>query len=776
MRITLHIGCDQTFGETLVQSLQSAAQPLAQQGVCFPETNGFSLHKLLHCAASAPDAVIPWRVRRGDLGAKRHAALLRRFHKTMRAEIQRMQPNHMVLAAPQFALELWKQDEISRLAELLGSYAAREDIRIVAHITPPAIALSRHFGLQILAGRRAPLARDLALCASPDWWKAAAATVTAANAERVQMPAYDAAPAWLDYLGLQTRWEQAFGKGTVALHPVAHTDAETLRAALDLPVPLDFDYRPPAQPSAASLTRTRQFRILVDQLLDTAPYHVPPKLMRNMVNMLGVDGPPISADELWQITNRFSGDIAELCARNPRLSPEQLHLPIRSRTPFAETEPGFGFRASQYLAAFLPQIEQATADHNEDQDKPLPLLPLSPAAQRLLPAVAIRAFNRLEGTQFLPHNDLGAPDLTDIETAQSADFPPTTPRVLPDATTPNSGIVIVASLKNEAPYILEWIAHHRMVGVDNFVIYTNDCEDGTAEILDRLDRLGIVEHRPNNRWKGDSPQMHALGIAPKEPLIRMADWIIHIDVDEFINVRCGNGTLQDFLARVPDATNIAMPWRLFGNNGVARISDRLVTESFIRCAPKFCPKPHTVWGIKTMTKNIGAYSKIGCHRPNGLTAERAQDVLWVNGSGQDVTRELRDRGWRNSRKTVGYDLIQLNHYALRSADSYLVKRQRGRALHVNRSIGFSYWVRMDWNDHLDLSIQRNLNRVRAQMDRLMADPILRDLHEKGLDWHQQKAAELRTTPEFEQLYQQIQGLTLTARERVAFMAALDMES
>ena len=30
------------------------------------------------------------------------------------------------------------------------------------------------------------------------------------------------------------------------------------------------------------------------------------------------------------------------------------------------------------------------------------------------------------------------------------------------------------------------------MGVDNFLIYTNDCADGTDEILDRLQEMGVV--------------------------------------------------------------------------------------------------------------------------------------------------------------------------------------------------------------------------------------------------------------------------------------------
>jgi len=340
----------------------------------------------------------------------------------------------------------------------------------------------------------------------------------------------------------------------------------------------------------------------------------------------------------------------------------------------------------------------------------------------------------------------------------------------------SSGNVIVGCMKNEAPYIIEWVAYHRAMGVDNFLIYTNDCSDGTSEILDRLQAMGIVQHRNNDGWKGNSPQQYALNQSLKEPLIQNADWIIHIDVDEFINVRTGNGTLADFFAAVPDATNVAMTWRLFGHNDVTKLADDFVIDQFDACAPKFCPKPHTVWGFKTMFKNIGAYEKISCHRPNKLDDRKKGAVKWVNGSGRDMTREAVDNGWRSSKKSIGYDLIQLNHYALRSAESFLIKRQRGRALHVDRSIGINYWIRMDWSDYRDITIKRNLPRMRAEFDRLLEDETLRQWHESGIAWHRAKVEELHRIPEFEELYQQALKLRLTAIERVAYALALDMET
>ncbi|QRF68457.1 glycosyltransferase family 92 protein [Ponticoccus alexandrii] len=394
---------------------------------------------------------------------------------------------------------------------------------------------------------------------------------------------------------------------------------------------------------------------------------------------------------------------------------------------------------------------------------------LSPEARRLMPPLAKQNFARLQGSRFAPHNRL----CTVNEDDRAPPYTPAPPRALPEG---SSGNVILACMKNEGPYILEWVAYHRAVGFDGFLVYTNGCEDGTAQILDRLQALGVLQHCDNDDWTGKSPQTHALDRALSEPVIREADWIAHIDVDEFVNIRCGNGTLADVFAAVPDATNIAMTWRLFGHNGVTAFEDRPVIAQFDTCAPSFCPKPHTAWGFKTLFRNIGAYGKLSCHRPNKLSDAFESRVKWVNGSGRDMTREAAKNGWRNSKKTIGYDMVQLNHYALRSADSFLVKRQRGRALHVDRSIGLNYWIRMDWSVHRDLTIQRNLPRLQEEMDRLLADPVLAEWHAKACDWHRAKAAELRAIPEFAELYDQALALKLTETERVAYALALDMET
>ncbi|MFN4129742.1 MAG: glycosyltransferase family 2 protein, partial [Paracoccaceae bacterium] len=64
--------------------------------------------------------------------------------------------------------------------------------------------------------------------------------------------------------------------------------------------------------------------------------------------------------------------------------------------------------------------------------------------------------------------------------------PTSSPRAAPRAASLAGRTAIVTTMKNEGPFILEWIAYHRAIGVDDFLIYTNDCTDGTDTMLDLL--------------------------------------------------------------------------------------------------------------------------------------------------------------------------------------------------------------------------------------------------------------------------------------------------
>ncbi|NQY58984.1 glycosyltransferase family 2 protein [Cognatishimia sp.] len=321
-----------------------------------------------------------------------------------------------------------------------------------------------------------------------------------------------------------------------------------------------------------------------------------------------------------------------------------------------------------------------------------------------------------------------------------------------------SSVAIVTCMKNEGPFILEWLAYHRVIGVENFLVYTNDCTDGTDSFLDLLQSKGLVQHRDNPfRDTGLKPQHAALHAADDEPMMQQADWVVCMDVDEFINVKAGDGHLRDLFAAVPDANMIAMTWRLFGNSDQHAFHDQPIIGDFSRCAAEMTRKPHQAWGFKTLYRNLGIFKKLGVHRPKGLKPQLWEQINWVNGSGKPMPKSTFRNAWRSTKATVGYDLVTLNHYAVRSAESFLVKRDRGRVNHVDRDQGLAYWFRMNHNLQEDLSIQRMLPALKAEMDRLLTDPEIAEMHEACVAAHRAKIDELKATPNYAAFYETLTG-------------------
>ncbi|MFZ5961459.1 glycosyltransferase family 2 protein [Thalassococcus sp. BH17M4-6] len=797
MRIYVHIGMDAEVADRLQRVLDDKRDQMAGKGVLYARSPGARNHTRLFMAVTDPAAVDSLRFNRGFIAPDKQQVLYDEVARGIATEVARVQPQTLILSAHQLGVTLASASELQRLRALLLPLS--DDIRIIAQIDDPARLLLRRYAAQIIEGRAAPLSLETGLLDAPYWWDAALATRPPIDPAAGQFHEVQGACFWLDTARLVREWDGVFGAGATELHTVdpaalwSDAATEVLRGLFGITDTIGKaePAKPPRAPSAAWLTRARLFNDAVLRLLARGDQILPRPLWRKFLGEIKVPGDPVAPGSLSAVSRRFRTDLDALAQDHPGLDPDLLR-PDSALPDWAEADPTRGFRATQYLMAFRWRIHQATkaalADKAADlaqldasttparaEEKATPPAAtdvdaiLSPSARSHMPPLAKQNFVKLQKSTFAPHNRLGHVNEEELAAA----YTPMPPRTLPDGC---SGNVIVGCMKNEAPYIIEWVAYHRAMGVDNFLIYTNGCDDGTSEILDRLQAMGVLQHRNNDDWKGNSPQQYALNQALKEPVIINARWIIHIDVDEFMNVRCSNGTLDDFFDRVPDATNVAMTWRLFGHNGVHRLADDFVIDQFDTCAPKYCPKPHTVWGFKTMFRNIGAYEKISCHRPNKLDTAFEDKVKWVNGSGADMTHEVAKNGWRNSKKTIGYDLLQLNHYALRSAESFLIKRQRGRALHVDRSIGLNYWIRMDWSDFKDITIKRNIPRTRAEYDRLMADPELAKWHRTGLDWHRAKALELHANPEFEELYQQALTLRLTETERVAYALALDMES
>ncbi len=333
---------------------------------------------------------------------------------------------------------------------------------------------------------------------------------------------------------------------------------------------------------------------------------------------------------------------------------------------------------------------------------------------------------------------------------------------------PRSGrTTLVTAMKNEGPFILDWIAHNRVIGISSILVYTNDCGDGSDHLLTLLVDAGVT-HRDNPyRKTGKVPQYAAFRAAEDEPVVQEADWLLTLDVDEYLNIHAGDGTLPDLLEVVPNAHAISVAWRMFGNADQHTFADVPVADQFIRCAPEFAPRPLQAWAFKTLYRNEGLFRRLGVHRPKGLAKGFRDTLVWVDATGTPLPPAIWDKAWRMSKGQWGYTHATVNHYAVRSAESFLVKRERGKVNRTKREQGLAYWFRMNHNAEEDRSILRLKERVAAEKAALLALPGVREAHEHAVAWHRDRIAALRSDPDYAAFYEQITSPRMQHLSRIA---------
>lgn len=293
-------------------------------------------------------------------------------------------------------------------------------------------------------------------------------------------------------------------------------------------------------------------------------------------------------------------------------------------------------------------------------------------------------------------------------------------------------VTAVLTVRNEASFLLEWLAHHRACGFTDFLVFSNDCTDGTDAMLDRLEAMGWLTHVRNDGPHKEGPQWAALKLADRHPLVRGADWVLYFDIDEFVDIHVGGRTVGDLLAALPDATAIALTWRFFGNAGVVEYEDRPVTETFTKAAPGVLHWPWRAALFKTLYRNDGSYGRLGVHRPRNADGTRLTDQRWYDGSGRRLPaifhreRIFSDLGRDNFR------LVQLNHYALGSMEGFVVKCDRGSVFPGVTGLNMDYWVERNFCDVEDSSVLALDSRAERQA--LLADAVLGPLHAASVAW------------------------------------------
>ncbi len=306
--------------------------------------------------------------------------------------------------------------------------------------------------------------------------------------------------------------------------------------------------------------------------------------------------------------------------------------------------------------------------------------------------------------------------------------------------------LVFTCIKNEAPFLLEWLAWYMHLGFDAFLIFSNDCADGSDAMLDRLAELGLVTHVRNTDFENKGPQWTALNSQALAKALSDADLALHVDIDEFLNPAAGS--LDALLDQAGNFDALSIPWRFFGNSDISDFKDRPVTAQFTKCSPYPVEFPRQALMCKTLFRPGDWMAKPGVHAPKPK-ADAAP--VWLNGNGKAANPNIARQPLLFG-KDAGNQLAQINHYALRSRMSFLVKAARGLPNKRDVAIDLQYWVHRNFNGETDLRLATTWKDCSPIFDRLKADPKLAELHAVGCDWHKGEAARHLATPKGAELY------------------------
>ena len=337
-------------------------------------------------------------------------------------------------------------------------------------------------------------------------------------------------------------------------------------------------------------------------------------------------------------------------------------------------------------------------------------------------------------------------------------------------------ITAVTCVKNEGPFLLEWIAFNRLIGVTDFLFYSNDCTDGTDRLLDALAVRGILRHLPNPA-EARNYQMEALKAAAKEDIVTGADWVWVADVDEFLNIHAGDHTIPALIDACGDPQAISVSFQFFANGGIRDFEDRPVIEQFTHSHNPDLWCGESAVEVKTLMRADFPLQYFGAHRPFFRKAlPKGKRPRWTDGSGRDVPhRFLIAANPRRIRKFPVQGARQfatLNHYALRSLDSYLVKNDRGDVNREHRAFDDTYWRERNDPAMQDSSIHRYLPALKDALAELKADAEIAALHAEAVRLHRAKRDALMAQPAYRDMYDALANAPTLPPEEEALLREL----
>ena len=282
---------------------------------------------------------------------------------------------------------------------------------------------------------------------------------------------------------------------------------------------------------------------------------------------------------------------------------------------------------------------------------------------------------------------------------------------------------LISGIKDEGPFILEWVAHHLVLGFDRICVASNDCSDGSDRLLDALAVAGHVEHLANQVPLGQIPQHAGYAAMRAHMGIDDTEWLAVLDADEFLNVHVGAGLVSDLTAAAGDADIISLHALCFAAKPQVNWHPGPICPAF----PWALAVGHKAnRSLKSLTRGPARFSHIHNHSLVGFKGKPG-DLRIMGGDGTGHAPVKGVPLWQQLRngdlRPGAHALAQYNHYAVKTWDAFNLRRARGRGAVADGSVRHTDAYFRDRNvpGVLDTSIARYQGAVAARMAAMLQD-------------------------------------------------------
>lgn len=295
--------------------------------------------------------------------------------------------------------------------------------------------------------------------------------------------------------------------------------------------------------------------------------------------------------------------------------------------------------------------------------------------------------------------------------------------------------IVFSAQRNEGPFLLEWVAYHRAIGMTDIIVVSNNCTDGSDLLLDALAAQGAVQHIRQTVPAGVPPQLNAAKIVLHEKLFRPGDWVIWLDLDEFLVPGFRDLTIDFLIEKLQGAKAdaLALNWVLMGDSDQTGLPERFVDPAFTQASKPFY---QPCFLTKTLFRFDERIRGLQLHRP--LWVEGSTPLV-LNGGGKRLGDDFIHGTHRNGDPVARTDVVenryrlgQINHYAVRTRQLYELKKLRGRGFAAAGDTAIrhddDFYSRHNTNHREDTKIQRMVAGTTAQMSALLDDPATASAH------------------------------------------------